>query len=138
MIVKTIFLLLILSLEATIGVPFFFLYLGWLWFDQWSLTRGIVAQFISSLLLALFYDMSWPLLATMLLGVFLIRKQTSQSDQRLLFWSLYVVVVSLFTYLAQVNWQLISALHGLVFIVCVWLMGRFQHSTSLIGKGLLQ
>jgi hypothetical protein len=49
-----------------------------------------------------------------------------------------VVVVSLFAYLAQINWQLVSALHGLGFMVYVWLMGRFQHRVSLVGKGLMK
>ena len=95
-------------------------------------------QFISGLFLALFYDVSWPLLATILLGAYLLKKQMSRVDQWFLFWLLYLVVMGLLAYIAQINWQVLSGLHGLVFIAYVWLIRHFRHRSSLSGKGLVR
>lgn len=135
MILKSIFLLLLLSLEATVGLPLFFLYMTWVWFDQWSITRGVVMQFVIALLLALFYDLSWPVLVGIVLGSYMLRKQIRHIDHDLLFWLLYLVVVALFAYLVAIDWQLLSVVHILLFFSYTIYMRSFHQRLNL-KKGL--
>jgi len=63
MILHIILLLLVLSLEATIGLPIFFIYLSYKLISHRQEQFKILALFVISLLLAIFYSLSWPLLA---------------------------------------------------------------------------
>lgn len=67
MIINAVFLLIVLSLESTIGLPIFFLYLSYSLISRRSDKFAVLALIVTALFLAIFYNLSWPLLAFFLL-----------------------------------------------------------------------
>jgi len=63
MILNIILLLIVLSLESTIGLPIFFVYLTYRLISRRKEREQVIALFVMSLLLAIFYSISWPLLS---------------------------------------------------------------------------
>ena len=88
MIINAIFLLIILSLESTIGLPVFFLYLSYSLISRRSDKFALLALIMTALFLAIFYSLSWPLLAFFLLIFHLI----SQKFANKIFLELFVFV----------------------------------------------
>ena len=67
MIINILLLLLVLSLEATIGIPIFFLHLSYKLISRRSDKFILFALFLTAFLLAIFYSLSWPILIFLLL-----------------------------------------------------------------------
>lgn len=107
MLIQAFFLLALLSLEATVGLPWFFLYLLWRWQRQLSVNVSIVLQFAAGLLLAVFYGVSWPLVTLLLLllhlGFNLVSGQRWQVVLRLVALLLWQLA---FWWLADLSWSL--------------------------------
>ena len=61
-----LFLVIVLSLESVIGLPLFFLYLSYKLVRRRSNEFVLVALFVMAILLAVFYSLSWPVLAFLL------------------------------------------------------------------------
>lgn len=62
-----LFLIIILSFESVVGLPLFFLYLSYRLVKRRSNEFVLIALFVISLLVAIFYSLSWPTLAFLLL-----------------------------------------------------------------------
>ncbi len=67
MILNSVLLLIILSIEATFGLPIFFIYLSYRLIARRQEKILIPALFAIALFLAIFYSLSWPLLTLLLL-----------------------------------------------------------------------
>ena len=67
MVINILLLLIVLSLESTIGLPVFFLYLAYGLISRRSDKFILLALIITAFFLAIFYSFSWPLLAFFLL-----------------------------------------------------------------------
>lgn len=75
MILNILLLLIILSVEATIGLPIFFIYLFHQLIIRFQEKTQILALFIISFLLAIFYSLSWPWIALLNFIFYLIWKE---------------------------------------------------------------
>lgn len=67
MIIYIFLLVVVLSLEATIGLPIFFLYLSYRLISRRSDRYIFLSLFLMALLLAIFYSLSWPVVILLLL-----------------------------------------------------------------------
>ncbi len=67
MILYILLLLVILSIEATIGLPIFFIYLSYQLVARRQEKVTISALFVLALFLAIFYSLSWPFLTLLVL-----------------------------------------------------------------------
>lgn len=85
-----LFLIIILSFESVVGLPLFFLYLSYKLISRRSNEFVLVALFVMALLLAIFYSLSWPILALMLVLYHLFSQKFS--GQKLLQIGLFVLV----------------------------------------------
>jgi hypothetical protein len=61
-----LFLIIVLSFESVTGLPLFFLYLSYKLVSRRSNEFVLIALFVMALLLAIFYSLSWPVLALLL------------------------------------------------------------------------
>lgn len=67
MLLQVFALLIILSLEATFGLPLFFVYLAYRLFAHRNDLLILVVLFVIAFSLAIFYSLSWPLVSLLLL-----------------------------------------------------------------------
>jgi len=67
MLIYIFLLLIILSLEATIGLPIFFLYLSYNFISRRGQKFLLSALFVMAFVLSIFYSLSWPMMAFLLL-----------------------------------------------------------------------
>jgi len=88
MIISAVFLLIILSLESTIGLPIFFLYLSYSLISRRSDKFALLALIVIAFFLAIFYSLSWPLLTFLLLIFHLASKKFADK----LFWESFIFV----------------------------------------------
>ena len=72
-----LFLIIVLSLESVIGLPLFFLYLSYRLVNRRSNEFVLVALFVMAFLLAIFYSLSWPILALLLVLYFFFSQKFS-------------------------------------------------------------
>ena len=85
-----LFLIIVLSFESVLGLPLFFLYLSYKLVKRRSNEFVLVALFVMALLLAIFYSLSWPVLALLLVSYHLLSQK--YSGQKLLQVSLFVLL----------------------------------------------
>lgn len=114
MLIYIFLLLVILSLEATIGLPVFFLYLSYNFISRRSQKFILSALFIMALLLAVFYSLSWPMMACLLLFFHLLyQKLAGQSVWQFgLFLLLNLIIVKM----ANLQFNFFYLLHLPVFL----------------------
>lgn len=90
MILNIFLLLIVLSVEATIGLPVFFIYLSYQLIIRRKEKIKISALFVISLLLAIFYSLSWPWIALLGFIFYLIWQELPETK---IFWKLLSFVV---------------------------------------------
>lgn len=66
MILNIILLLVLLSLESTVGLPIFFIYLSYKLVSRRSKQEQIFGLLIMAFCLAIFYSLPWPLMALLI------------------------------------------------------------------------
>lgn len=113
MILYILLLLLILSLESVLGLPLFFLYLSHVYFERKSEKLRLVAILISALLLAIFYHVSWPVIAILLFVYYLL---SQQFGKKILLSLLFFVLLNiLFFLIAKLQFNYFYLVHLAVF-----------------------
>jgi hypothetical protein len=115
MIFNILLLLIVLSLEATIGLPIFFIYLSYQLVIRRKEKIKISALFIISLLLAIFYSLSWPWLALLNFIFYLVWQEISETK---LFWKLlsfFVLNLAIFI-LGKLQFNYFYFVHILIFV----------------------
>lgn len=128
MIIYLIFLLLVLSIEATLGLPIFFIYWSWRLSVRYQKPQQIFALFLISLLIALFYALSWPLLALILLILYFFWQKIPTT-----YWLTKFILVLLFFFafffLAHLHFTYFYLLHFLIFCLYFY-RNNFRHYAS--------
>ena len=90
MILNVVLLLILLSLEATLGLTIFFIYLSHRLISRRKTQEQILAVFVIALLLAIFYSLSWPLMATLVFVFYLLWQKL---PTKTLFWQLFIFIL---------------------------------------------
>ena len=90
MILNIFLLLIVLSVEATLGLPVFFIYLSYQLIIRRKEKIQISALFVISLLLAIFYSLSWPWVALLSFIFYLVWKELPETK---FFWKLFSFLV---------------------------------------------
>lgn len=116
MILNIILLLIILSLESTIGLPVFFIFLSYKLISHRQERLQIVALFMMALLLAIFYSLSWSLLS-LLIFVFHLVWQRSNVNQPLLKLFGFLLLNLFIFFLANLQLNYFYLMHLPVFII---------------------
>lgn len=107
-------LIIILSLEATVGLPVFFFYLSYKLISRRREQSTLFFLFIVALALAIFYTVSWPVLAFLLLVFhWLSQKNPDKPLLRLVFFFTFNFI---FFYLAKLQLNYFYFLHFLAFL----------------------
>lgn len=107
-------LIIILSLEATVGLPVFFFYLSYKLISRRREQSTLFFLFIVALALAIFYTVSWPVLAFLLLVFhWLSQKNPDKPLLRLVFFFTFNFT---FFYLAKLQLNYFYLLHFLAFL----------------------
>ena len=114
MILNSVLLLIILSIEATFGLPIFFVYLSYRLIARRQGKILIPALFVIALLLAIFYSLSWPFL-TLLLFLFNFSWQKFAKDK--VFWKLisFIALNFIIFILAKIQLNFFYFFHLLIF-----------------------
>jgi len=121
MLTQIIWLLIILSFEATMGLPLFFMYLGDRFLGRLSERLSLFAVFGISLCLAIFYNLSWPIMSAILLVWYFLR--TAFTKQTPIYIITFIILqISLF-FLASLTWHYFYLLHLAFFI---WYLVKFN------------
>lgn len=107
-------LIIILSLEATLGLPIFFLYLSYNLISRRRNQSILFFLFLTSFVLAIFYAVSWPVLASLLI-IFHYFSQKNH-DKPLLNLLLFFIFNLSFFYLAKLQFSYFYLLHFLFFL----------------------
>ncbi len=113
MLINILWLIILLSFEATLGLPLFFLYLASQLLDRHGERVALFGCFALGLLLSIFYGVSWPLVSVTLL-VWYVAK-TFLVDRHLWLLLLYVAWQASFFFLADLNWHYFYLVHVAVF-----------------------
>ena len=113
MLINILWLLIILSFEATLGLPLFFLYLSDRLLSRYSERVALFGYFAVSLLLAIFYGLSWPSLSAALLFWYLVK--TFLSGRRIWLLLSYVLWQVGFFFMAALSWHYFYLIHILIF-----------------------
>lgn len=99
--------ILILSLEATVGLPLFAFYLSYRLISRRRAEFALPALLIIAFFLAIFYSVSWPLLALLLLIFHLMPSVTWQTLAFVLFNILLLRIANLrFNYFYLFHWSI--------------------------------
>ena len=109
-----LFLIIILSLEATIGLPIFFFYLSYQLISRRQEKSILFLLFILALALAIFYTVSWPVLALLLLIFHWLCQK--MPDKPLLKFLFFVSFNLIFFHLANLHLNAFYFLHCLAFL----------------------
>ncbi len=111
---KLFLLLLILGLESSFGLPLFFLYLSYSFIHKYSEKYLLLSVFVTSFLLAIFYSLSWPILAALLLFCFFIHKKIKEK----IVWQLilFVLINAVIFILAELRFNYFYLFHLPVFM----------------------
>ncbi len=96
-----LFLIIVLSFESVIGLPLFFLYLSYKLVSRRSNEFVLVALFVMALLLAIFYSLSWPVLALLLVLHHLLSQKFS--GQKLVQVGLFILLNSSIFLMARIQ-----------------------------------
>jgi len=115
MILYGIFLLIILSIEATIGLPIFFIYLSYQVIARRQEKILIFSLFIMALFLAIFYSLSWPFLTLLLLFFHFFWQQFAKDK---ILWKLisFIFLNTMIFIFGKLHLNLFYLLHLLIFV----------------------
>lgn len=107
MILNLFFLILVLSLESTLALPVFFTYWSLSFFFRYQKTRQMFILFGFSLALAIFYNLSWPLLAAGLLifHLFYSLWQKYSANNFLIKALFFTLILLTIFFLAKLHWH---------------------------------
>lgn len=123
MILRILFLIGILSLEAVLGLPWFFVYLSAAWSRKQARLTAVLSQFFWAFLLACFYAVSWPMLAASLLALQLLWHWLL--GQKYLNHQVVFVITTViwqigFLFAIGLEWSIILPVHGILFGLYLW------------------
>lgn len=113
MIINIIWLVILIGLESTIGLPLFFLYLADRFFGRYGEKWSLFGVFILALFLAVFYALSWPVLSTLLFVWYFIRLRLE--GNYLWLFLLYISLQVIFYLTANLTWHYFYFLHFFAF-----------------------
>lgn len=113
-----LFLIIILSLEATVGLPIFFLYISYKLINHRRNQSLIFLLFLIAFALAIFYTVSWPVIA----GLLLILHYFAQRyhDKPLLNLLLFFIFNTIFFHLSKLQLNYFHFFHFLAFLFYVY------------------
>jgi hypothetical protein len=115
MLIQILWLLIILSFEATLGLPLFFLHLSAaILLGRLSERAALMAVFGVSLLLAIFYNLSWPLTSALLLAWYFAKLVLVKQPLALL--ALFAILQLIFFFMASLSWHYFYLLHLAIFL----------------------
>lgn len=114
MILNIVLLLILLSFESTIGLPIFFIHLSHKVISRYKVNKQVTGLFIMAFFLAIFYSLSWPLLALLVFTFHLIWQKLPRSK---FFWKLlaFVLLNMLIFFLGNLQQNYFYLIHFLVF-----------------------
>lgn len=97
MLIQLLFLLFILGLEASFGLPVFFLYLSYKLVNRRKINFILFFIFFTSFFLAIFYSISWPVLAFLFLIFLFFHQKLSEKPvlQSILFLLLNLIIFNM-------------------------------------------
>lgn len=114
MILNIILLLVLLSFESTIGLPIFFLYLSHKIISRRKTREQVFGIFIMAFFLAIFYSLSWPLLALLIFAFHLIWQKLPRTK---FFWKLlsFILLNIFIFFLGNLQQNYFYLIHFLAF-----------------------
>lgn len=114
MLIQILWLLIILSFEATLGLPVFFLYLSGRFFERFGERAALLANFGGGLFLALFYNLSWPLASALLFAWYFAK--LALVKQPLVLLGLFIALQAILFFMANLTWHYFYLLQLAVFL----------------------
>lgn len=116
MILNIILILVLLSFESTVGLPIFFIYLSYKFINRRKAQEQVFGLFIMAFFLAIFYSLSWPLLALLIFVFHLIWQKLPRTKFLLKLLSFILLNLAIFL-LGHLQLNYFYLIHFLAFIL---------------------